>query len=90
VTPLKVGDRVRVTQGSQVFGYQPGNGGIVTAGPNPTRGGGMHYVVAMDKDIGIDAETETVFDADLIETINGAALRQASPVRKKGKGRTKS
>jgi CheY-like chemotaxis protein len=47
----KVGDRVRVTAGNHVSGYQPGDTGtVLKLLENPARGDIRFYVVAMDKD----------------------------------------
>jgi hypothetical protein len=43
---LKPGDRVRVTEGSQVKGYLPGDKGTVTAALMGRR---WYYLVQMDK-----------------------------------------
>jgi hypothetical protein len=45
--PLKAGDRVRVTEGNQVKGYQPGGKGTVHC--VDVTPGGIRYHVAMDK-----------------------------------------
>jgi hypothetical protein len=63
---LKMGDRVRVTPGSRVKGYQPGDKGVVLEGPTVYAGASdTSYVVAMDKDG--PGSTSTVFSADEIE-----------------------
>ena len=63
---LKMGDRARVTPGSRVKGYQPGDKGVVLEGPAVYAGASdTSYVVAMDKDG--PGSTSTVFAADDIE-----------------------
>ena len=48
---LKVGDRVRVTAGNFVSGYQLGDKGTVLKSlENPAGGDTCFYVVAIDKD----------------------------------------
>jgi hypothetical protein len=66
--PLKVGDRVRVSQRSHVRGYQPGDQGTVLEGPTSYTGDAPQtYVVAMDKDG--PGHTSIIFGADEIEPI---------------------
>ncbi len=49
--PAKVGDRVRVTAGNHVSGYELGDRGTVLKSlENPAGGDTRFYVVAMDKD----------------------------------------
>jgi hypothetical protein len=48
---LKPGDRVRVTEGSRVAGYLPGDKGTILYAFKPETGDGeCFYSVAMDKD----------------------------------------
>ena len=65
---LKFGDRVRVTQRSQVEGFQPGDTGTVLEEPASNTGDDQpSYVVAMDKDG--PGRTSIIFRADEIEPI---------------------
>jgi hypothetical protein len=62
---LKPNDRVRVTEGNRVSGYQPGDKGAVLREIVSTSHGALYYLVAMDKDE--PAKSGVVFRFDEIE-----------------------
>jgi hypothetical protein len=64
-SPLKKGDRVRVSVCNRMYGYQPGDKGTVLREAIRAPRGTRYYLVAMDKDN--PAHAGVVFNAEEIE-----------------------
>lgn len=62
---LQPGDRIRVATNAAISGCQPGDKGTVLTGPILRGGGGLYYVVALDKR-GADS-TSMILKAEQIE-----------------------
>jgi hypothetical protein len=64
-SPLKKGDRVRITVRNRMYGYQPGDKGTIVREAIRAPSGTRYYLVAMDKDNPTHAGV--VFNAEEIE-----------------------
>ena len=64
MTPLKLGDRVRLKVDCSDRGYRVGEKGTVWSGPHRSADGGLHYYLEMDRQPG---GTPIAFRAEEIE-----------------------